>query len=177
MKALPLTACLATLLCVVGVALAQNAPERIRFTRYDPSLGLPNVDPPSDVAFSGRIRVGGRLIVEREQELCDGACAYLIPDRESQKRLPRRILREGPVPIRNIQLYDAGPILERLLGRREARRWLASGKRTLAMPVVLTLDEVRIYGACDAIHYEARVVDAEAQGRYAAVASLFQGGC
>ncbi len=147
-----------------GVDGAEN-PAPIRFTRHDPALGRPHVDRIGDVAFSGTIRVSGRLVVQREDPaLCGGACAYFVPDRASQARLPREIRSGGAVPIASVQLYDAAPILVRLLGAREARRWLASGRGGLSLPVTLTLADYRIYGACDAVHQEARVVDAASEG-------------
>lgn len=166
-------------LCIAGIVSAQTDPQPIRFTRYDPAHGRPHIDDAGDVSFSGRIRVSGTLRVERDvPELCGGACAYFVPDRESQRRLPREIRAAGPIRIKAIHLYDAAPILERLIGARETGHWLASRQPALSMPVTLTLTEYRIYGACDAIHHEARAVDARSQGRPLSAGIVFgPGGC
>lgn len=151
----PLVALLAVLL--PASVLAQSGPERIRFTHYDPALGLPAFDDVGDVSFSGRITLSGTLRVEREDPaLCGGACAYFRPDADSRLRLPRPRPMTGSDPVGAIQLYDAEPLLRMASGRAQARRWLAR-HAAFEMPVVLTLRNLRIYGACGGMHYEAVV--------------------
>lgn len=163
----------AVLLATLVVAPAFAASEaRIRFTHYDLHLGAPNVDRVGDVRFPGEITVSGKLHVELEAsgepELCGGACAYFVPDKASQVRLPRLIHDTGPTDIDSIALYDARPLLDMLSGRKEARNLLARN-RVFEVSTTLTLHELHIYGACDAVHFEAKARKLVRQGSYTAL--------
>jgi hypothetical protein len=151
-------------------AYGQGRAPLIRFTHYDPSLGSLKIDQSGDISFSGKIRISGKLRVERsDPDLCGGFCAYLIPDTASQNKLPREILSSGATSVRSINLYDATPVLITVFGRKQTKKILHPKAQVLELPATLVLSNFRIYGACDAVHYEANVVSTTVRGPYVAL--------
>ena len=169
------------LFLVLGVpqASGQVAAPRIHFTNYDKSLGSSVINTDGDVVFSGSISVSGKLRLEREDpDLCGGVCAYFVPDANSQKRLPRNIGTNGPMSISTVNLYNASPILNKLVGRKVAMQILSKPTPVFEYPVTVVLKDYRIYGACNAIHHQAKVLTITKQGEYAALPnSGSHGGC
>lgn len=145
--------------------------ERIRFTHYAHDLGLPRIEQTGDVSFSGFIRISGVLRIEVDKstpELCSGACAYLVPDATSMKRLPRPVASH--VDRNVIQLYDANPILVEMLGRRRTNALLGQNASVIELPVTFELIKFRLYGACSGLHYEAAVRNIVQAGEYVVLA-------
>jgi len=163
----------------VSQASGQIAAPRIHFTNYDKSLGSSGINADGDVIFAGSITVSGRLRLERDDpELCNGVCAYFVPDANSQKRLPRNIGANGPKKISAVNLYEATPILKKLVGRKLARHILSQSTPVFEFPVTVSLSNYRIYGACDSIHHEAKVSSISKRGEYVALTSKSsRGGC
>ena len=158
----------------VSAAVAQ-------FTRYDKSLGPPQFDEIGDASFKGTIRVTGYLRIESDEvDYCRGACAYFIPDPASLLRLPRKLTSgsKTAVPIQAINLYEARPILVKALGQKQAQAILGPGLTIYQAPATITLKDFRVYGACDAIHYEAKVSVISVKHRLAHTSGRAElGGC
>jgi len=158
---------LASLLVTAVTADAQQV-ERIRFTHYTHDLGSPRIERTGDVSFSGSVRISGVLRIEVDKstpELCSGACAYLIPDDASAKRLPHPI-NVGRVYRNSIELYDAEPILIETLGRKRAAKILAQDASVIELPATFDLIKFRLYGACGGSHYEAVIRNVVDAGQY-----------
>ncbi len=155
-------------LFVTAVTADAQQIERIRFTHYAHDLGSPRIERTGDVSFSGSIRISGTLRIEVDEstpELCSGACAYLIPDGASAKRLPHPI-NVGRVDRNSIELYDAKPILVEMLGRKRAAEILGKNASVIELPATFDLIKFRLYGACGGSHYEAAVRKVVHAGHY-----------
>jgi len=163
----------------ISQASGQVAAPRIHFTNYDKSLGSSGINADGDIVFSGVVTVSGKLRLEREDpDLCGGVCAYFVPDATSQKRLPRNIGTNGPMNISIVNLYDASPILNKLVGRKSVLKILSKPSPVFEYPVTVVLKDYRIYGACNAIHHQAKVLNITRQGEYVALStSGSHGGC
>ena len=106
------------------------------------------------------------LFLRRDPNLCGGFCACLIPDKTSQKKLPRQILSSGAASVRSINIYDAAPVLISLIGREQTKKVLNTKVQVFELPASLVLSNFRIYGACDAVRYEADVASTTFRGSY-----------
>ena len=173
--------CLLPLLAAFATASAVGSESLSQFTSYDKSLGKPIVDEIGDASFPGTIRLTGVLHVVRDDvDFCNGACAYFLPDTTSLARLPKKIIgnTRHTAEIEFINLYEARPVLVMAFGSKRASEILGPNLKVYMVPATLTINRFRIYGACDATHYEASVIGASLSPQLAKTTGrALLGGC